>query len=63
MTMTDKSPDEPVDEVLARLYAFVHLFSEPPCDVLDLNQATDEAVTAMADAQAFLERVTRGAKP
>ena len=61
--MPDKSPEEPIEEVLARLYAFVQFASEPPCDVLDLDHATDEATVAIADAQAFLERVTRRSKP
>ena len=61
--MPDTFPEEPIEEVLARLYAFVQFASEPPCDVLDLDQATDKATVAIADAQAFLERVTRRSKP
>ncbi len=61
--MTDKPTREPIEEVLARLYAFVQFVPEPTFDVLDLNQVTDEAVLAIADAQAFVERVIRSAKP
>ena len=62
--MPDTFPEEPIEEVLARLYAFVQFASEPACDVLDLDQVTDdETVVAIADAQAFLERVTRRSKP
>ncbi len=63
--MPDKSPEEPIEEVLARLYAFVLVVPELTPDVLDcldLNQVTDEALLAIADAQAFLERVTRRSK-
>ncbi len=61
--MTDKPTQEPIEEVLARLYAFVQFVPEPPFDVLDLNQVMNEAVLAIADAQAFVERVIRSAKP
>ena len=60
--MPDKSPEEPIEEVLARLYASVHFIPELTPDVLDLHQVTDEATMAMADADAFLERVMRPAK-
>lgn len=60
--MPDKPVKESIEELLARLYALAHFVPEFPIDVLDLNQVTDEETMAMADADAFLERVTRRSK-
>ena len=60
--MPNKPVQESIEELLARLYALAHVAPEFPVDVLDLNQVTDEATTAMADADAFLERATRRSK-
>ena len=61
--MPNKPVQESIEELLARLYALAHVAPEFPVDVLDLNQVTNEVVLAMADAQVFLDRVTRSAKP
>ena len=60
--MPDKPVEELIEELLARLYALAPFVPEFPIDVFDLNQVTDEETTAMADADAFLERATRRSK-
>ena len=60
--MPDKPVQESIEELLARLYTLAQFVPEFPVDMLDLNQVTDEETTAMADADAFLERATRRSK-